>query len=309
MKKNYKILIIVIIITSVFLYKNTVISIYNQSIEYLGNRIFLSLYKNNDNILKNRNKTQIKLIKIISTPTPLRLKKSISTSNQVKLSSREIIKITNQFRMKISKLAQLKENPKLDLSAKIKIQDMFTNQYFEHTSPTGIGITNLVNRVSYKYIIIGENLALGNFKNNKALVDAWMASPPHRKNILNKYYTEIGVAVGEGYFKDKKVWLAVQHFGLPQNACPIINQILLTSINSSKEKSEMMENDLSIRHEKINKGEVYENLTINEQISKYNSLIIIYNQLIIKLKKNIIEYNKEAEDFNSCITKYTKIRP
>ncbi len=304
MKKIYKILIIIIVVTSVFLYRDTINNIYEQGVNYLGNRIFLFLSDSNTT-LKSKNKSQVKLIEIVSTPTPLKLKNSIPTSNQIKLSSKEIIKITNQFRIKDGKLALLKENSKLDLSAKKKIEDMFNNQYFEHTSPTGIGVSDLAKQVSYQYIIIGENLALGNFKNSKALVDAWMASPPHRKNILNKYYTEIGVAVGKGFFKGEKIWLAVQHFGLPKNVCPAIKQILLTSINSGKKQIKIMEDNLSIRREKIQKGEVYEDLTVNEQIDKYNSLIIIYNQLVLKLKKNIIEYNKEAENFNSCVMKYT----
>jgi len=40
----------------------------------------------------------------------------------------------------------------------------------------------------------GENLALG-YDTGAAVVDAWMASPGHRENVLGSY-TQVGVACG-----------------------------------------------------------------------------------------------------------------
>ncbi|WP_374694115.1 CAP domain-containing protein [Cellulomonas fimi] len=40
---------------------------------------------------------------------------------------------------------------------------------------------------------VGENLALG-YPTAKATVDAWLASPGHRANLLSKDFTSIGVA-------------------------------------------------------------------------------------------------------------------
>ena len=53
----------------------------------------------------------------------------------------------------------------------------------------------------------GENVAAGYSSGN--VVTAWMNSPGHRANILNKGYTDIGI----GFFKDAKgrTWI-VQNF-------------------------------------------------------------------------------------------------
>jgi uncharacterized protein YkwD len=92
---------------------------------------------------------------------------------------------------------------------------MFENQYFAHESPTGEKVSDLAKKFGYDFLLIGENLAMGNFSSDEDLVLAWMESPGHRENILNEKYQEIGVAVKKGIFEGKEVWIAVQHFGLP----------------------------------------------------------------------------------------------
>ena len=60
-------------------------------------------------------------------------------------------------------MSALKENEKLDQAALAKANDMFLKQYFEHVSPTGVGPGDLAQNYGYDYIIVGENLILGNF--------------------------------------------------------------------------------------------------------------------------------------------------
>lgn len=47
----------------------------------------------------------------------------------------------------------------------------------------------------------GENLA-GKIKTPEKVVDAWMNSPGHRKNIMNPQYSQIGV----GYVSSGNYW-------------------------------------------------------------------------------------------------------
>ncbi len=310
MKKIYKILIIIVFVF-LFFYLNQFFHIYNKSVEYLGNRIFLSLYNYNqqDYSRANKNKNLLKITNLtpkVIEPGILNVQHHSLSFNNTNLSSKDIIDLTNHFRKEDGGLNPLKENPKLDFTAEEKLKDMFTKQYFQHISPTGIGVVNLVRQVSYGYIIIGENLALGNFKDDKTLVDAWMASPEHRANILNKNYSETGVAVGKGFYKGENVWIAVQHFGLPRNVCPTINKILGGIVATNEQEIKTMKNNFSIRLKKISEEVVYEGLTINEQIKKYNSLALVYNQLIINTKKDIDQYNKQVESFNSCMHFYLK---
>ena len=130
----------------------------------------------------------------------------------------------------------LLENTKLDQSAELKAQDMLKNQYFAHTSPSGMAVGNLAEKVGYEFIAIGENLALGNFENDEALVQAWMDSPGHRANILNSRYQEIGVAVLKGVFEGRTTWLAVQHFGLPLSVCPSPQEGVKLTIDANQNK-------------------------------------------------------------------------
>lgn len=138
---------------------------------------------------------------------------------------------TNRQRQENNQAA-LSANERLNQAARAKLQDMFTQQYFEHVGPDGKGPADWVEGVDYQYIRVGENLALGNFKDDADLVQAWMDSPGHRANILHPGFTEIGIAVGLETFENRRTWLAVQTFGLPASACPAPNAPLADSIDS-----------------------------------------------------------------------------
>ncbi|MHB8111125.1 MAG: CAP domain-containing protein [Syntrophorhabdaceae bacterium] len=60
---------------------------------------------------------------------------------------------------------------------------------------------------------LGENIAKGWYLNDKEIVDGWMQSPGHRKNILNRDYTDIGVAIIKGTFDGIECMIGVQVFG------------------------------------------------------------------------------------------------
>ncbi|MCS6789305.1 MAG: CAP domain-containing protein, partial [Patescibacteria group bacterium] len=157
----------------------------------------------------------------ISTPAPV-LK--INQEDNFILTNIGILKWTNFYRFQ-NNLKELNENNILDKIATLRAKDMFEKQYFAHYSNEGIGSPQIAKEVGYEYISIGENIALGNFKDDKELVDAWMNSPGHRKNILDSKYNEIGIALMKGDFynqsqnKLQKVWIAVQVFGRPIGNC------------------------------------------------------------------------------------------
>ncbi len=284
---------------------------YNKVITSLETNPRFSAFKENENILPNQDLLKENIIEEtftkIENPGVLKVVKKIETSvsgvvNNHELSSSNIIKETNQNRKVNGNLTELKQNSQLNFSAEKKLQDMFVKQYFEHNSPSGVGIKDLGSEIGYKYILIGENLALGNFDSDKALVDAWMASPGHRANILNKKYSEIGVAVGQGQYNGRNVWMAVSHFGLPQSACPTIDRVLYGIIQLSEQEIKKLTVDLFERHEKINKGGVYGGKTSNEQIDEYNITVVHYNNLISLMKERINNYNQQVKNFNICIT-------
>jgi hypothetical protein len=71
-----------------------------------------------------------------------------------------------------------------------------------------------VRDTGYKYSFVGENLAI-DFDENEDVIDAWMASVSHRKNILNARYEEIGIAAVEGIFMGEKTIVVAQIFAEP----------------------------------------------------------------------------------------------
>ena len=60
---------------------------------------------------------------------------------------------------------------------------------FSHTRPNGSSCFTAV-RSSYGYI--GENIAAGQ-RSPEEVVESWMNSEGHRKNILNKNFRNLGV--------------------------------------------------------------------------------------------------------------------
>lgn len=93
-------------------------------------------------------------------------------------------------------LAPLKENWELSRVARFKSNDMITKNYFSHTSPTYGSPFKMMTSFGLKYSYAGENIAMGQ-RTPKEVVQAWMNSPGHRSNILNKNFTEIGVGVSK----------------------------------------------------------------------------------------------------------------
>jgi len=234
--------------------------------------------------------------KQVSTPPPLRAEKE---NPQSFLTRRGVVQWTNTQRAKYG-LQPLKENTKLDASAEIKAQNMLKNQYFAHESPTGARVDDLVVSVGYDFIAIGENLALGNFKDDETLVQAWMDSPGHRANILNNKYQEIGVAVVKGLFQGETTRLAVQHFGMPLSSCPQPDENLKAKIESNNQEIQTVQVNLeSLKIEIQNMKPRYKE-AYNQKIEQYNTLVSQYNSLNAETENLINKYNIQIKAYNQC---------
>lgn len=245
---------------------------------------------------------KINLDKRVNNSGLLRIDKKRSLDDNV-LSVDLIIKYTNEYRQN-NQLPALLENSKLILSADKKATDILDNQYFEHVSPSGIGVEDLGNEFKYDYILIGENLALGNFGDSRELVDAWMESPGHRANILNANYTETGVSVLSGLFEGEKVWVAVVHFGTPKSVCPQVEENLLVEIEREDNVLDALEEEISASQAQMDemaKGELFNNKERKELIDLYNQKVSEYNNLLEELKNKINKYNKQIKLFNVCL--------
>lgn len=123
----------------------------------------------------------------------------------------ELLTLTNAKRQEAGE-QPLALNGELSQAAALKAADMFAKNYWAHTSPDGKLPWDFILAAGYKYTIAGENLAK-NFNDSKGVVDAWMASPSHRENMLKAGYRDIGFAVVNGKLDGEDTTLVVQMFG------------------------------------------------------------------------------------------------
>jgi len=135
------------------------------------------------------------------------------------ISSAELLADTNTERVKDS-LPSLKINDELSKAAFLKAQDMFANNYWAHTSPTGVTPWKWLGDSGYNYDVAGENLAK-NYPTSQATVDAWMNSETHRANILNGKYQDIGFAVVDGMIDGRNTTLVVAYYGAPATVAAV----------------------------------------------------------------------------------------
>lgn len=100
----------------------------------------------------------------------------------------------------------LKYDPVMARLARAHNADMIKRNYFAHDSPS----QSFAQRVHSVLVmpgrnLIGENIVYGSGSYGTAtgLVRSWMASPPHKANILNRGYhrTGLGVTLVQGQYQ------------------------------------------------------------------------------------------------------------
>ena len=101
-------------------------------------------------------------------------------------------------------LRALSPRDSLRQAARAHTAEMLREGCFSHQCP---GERELVGRVTSAGYLpcgcawsVGEDLAYGirRYSTPRSIVDSWMASPPHRANILNPAFKEVDVGVGSG---------------------------------------------------------------------------------------------------------------
>jgi uncharacterized protein YkwD len=100
-------------------------------------------------------------------------------------------------------------NTQLQLSALGHAQDMARNRYFSHVSKNGDKIKDRITAAGYTHsgfqsFTIGENIAF-NQRTIREVMQGWLNSPGHCKNIMSPAYKEVGIAMQNYYW--------VQDFG------------------------------------------------------------------------------------------------
>ncbi|RWZ58771.1 hypothetical protein EQV77_07345 [Halobacillus fulvus] len=112
----------------------------------------------------------------------------------------EVVRLTNDAREK-NGLEPLEVSPDVTEVAQEKSEDMSENRYFSHTSPTYGSPFQMLKQFGVDYRTAAENIAAGQ-QTPEQVVNGWLNSSGHRKNIMNGNMTHIGV----GFAEDGQYW-------------------------------------------------------------------------------------------------------
>jgi uncharacterized protein YkwD len=216
------------------------------------------------------------------------------------LTATGIIRETNKQRERLGR-EPLKENEKLNDIAQKKLDDMFEKQYFAHVSPEGEGVGDIARETTYEYLIIGDNLAMGGYRDDEEVVNAWMNSLGHRQNILEERYSEIGVAARKDSYAGRETWMAVQVFAMSSADCPSVDEILKLRIDEKNAQAEFLLQERERVEREIDNIERRGSEEHIAKVEEYNSLGKKYNDVVRSLDKLIEDYNEQVRRKDDCI--------
>jgi uncharacterized protein YkwD len=139
------------------------------------------------------------------------------------LAARAVLSEINSVRTSHS-LRPLRLATKLTAAADQHSREMGARGYFEHSSADGTSFWKRVARyygsAGYRYWSVGENLLWSSGTlTPAAAVTMWMNSPPHRKNLLERNWRQVGLSVRQfagapGVYQGLDVTIVTADFGV-----------------------------------------------------------------------------------------------
>jgi uncharacterized protein YkwD len=90
-------------------------------------------------------------------------------------------------------------NVQLEAAAYYHSADMKKNDYFSHIESDGSTGNIRIEKQGYIWMAYGENIGFG-YTSEKEVVDGWLKSPGHCKNIMSRNFKEMGVARAGDYW-------------------------------------------------------------------------------------------------------------
>jgi uncharacterized protein YkwD len=141
------------------------------------------------------------LISTYSKESDLPTKNSTTNALPTTVNKSVLLQLVNEVRKKGCQCGDTYYNPvppvtwneQLEKAAYNHSVDMYQNKYFSHLAPDGSKGGVRIERVGYKWMAFGENIAMG-YKTEREVVEGWIKSPGHCKNIMKKIFKEMGVA-------------------------------------------------------------------------------------------------------------------
>lgn len=93
--------------------------------------------------------------------------------------------------------APLRFNRQLGQAAMVHACDMLANNFFDHRGSDGSNSQARVQSTGYNDCIVAENIAWG-YPRSEQIVNGWLNSPGHRRNMLHPRIEEFGVGITQG---------------------------------------------------------------------------------------------------------------
>jgi uncharacterized protein YkwD len=125
----------------------------------------------------------------------------------------QLLQLVNAEREKVG-APPLRMSSQLTQAAQRHANDMAKNRFLSHTGSDGSTMQSRIQATGYSYKAIAENIAAGQ-ATPQAVMQSWLNSSGHKRNILNPQYTEIGIAyTNNSSSKFTHYW--TQDFGTPR---------------------------------------------------------------------------------------------
>ena len=129
-------------------------------------------------------------------------------SAELTRSELSLLRVMNEVRAAHG-LAPLRADARLQRSARGHSHAMLRTQTFSHGSYTA-----RIRRVGVRAPRVGENIAWGSgsYARARTIVNVWLASPPHRANLLRPGFWSVGVGALRGRFDGRTALMVTTDF-------------------------------------------------------------------------------------------------
>lgn len=206
-----------------------------------------------------------------------------------------LVDLTNEHRIENSE-KPLSVNPTLQVAALMKAKDMAANQYFAHTSPTGVTPWQWFTKAGYRFTYAGENLAI-NFTESSDVEKAWIASPAHHANLISDKFTETGIATYDGMYQGRPTTFVVQLFGTqPFSATKSVTKTTSVPTTPSSEKVAVATPEV--------KGA---SIAVAQEASTEPAPVLIVNEPTFSVAKNVAEVDEGGQEETIVPSRYATL--
>ncbi|PIY10250.1 MAG: CAP domain-containing protein [Flexibacter sp. CG_4_10_14_3_um_filter_32_15] len=128
-------------------------------------------------------------------------------SETFNVNGQELVDLVNQYRTEgcrcgseqMPAVRTITWNEALAKTAYLHSKDMNNKNYFSHTGKDGSYPGTRMERQGYNWRTYGENIAKG-YSNERAVIEGWIDSEGHCRNIMNPNFQEMGVGKEGDYW-------------------------------------------------------------------------------------------------------------